>query len=163
MILPFHCNFGALEHSIHTKLRSGVVNLTLPSALCTEFKQKPSEWNCVHQRVESGLQYRNLAHRLTHQMKAQDSKLIWDPDILTGSNRSKHAWVHFSKANLCPDLYPALIIYLSEALQARYVPVQNLLLCIRSCMFNIVGEKVRKQGSSCLCWWKRMEKMMVTN
>lgn len=85
-------------------------------------------------------------------MKAQDSKLIWDPDIVTGSNRSKHTRVHFSKANVCSDLYLALIIDLSEASQARYVQVQNLLLCIRSCTFNIVGEKVRKQGSSCLGW-----------
>lgn len=53
-------------------------------------------------------------------MKVQDSKLIWDPDILNERNRLKHKRVHFSKANVCSDLYLALIIDLSEAAQVRH-------------------------------------------
>lgn len=78
-------------------------------------------------------------------MKAQDSKLIWDPDILTGSNRLKHTRVHFSKANTCSDLCLGLTVSLSGNSQARYVKVQNLLLCVQSCAFYTVGKKVRKQ------------------
>lgn len=76
-------------------------------------------------------------------MKVQDSKLIWDPDMLNESNRLKHTRVHFSKANVCSDLYPALVTDLTEASQARYVQAQNLLLRIWSYTFNPVGEKVR--------------------
>lgn len=78
-------------------------------------------------------------------MKAQDSKLILDPDILTGSNRLKHTRVHFSKANTRSDLCLGLIVDLSGNSQARHVQVQNLLLCVQSCTFFTVGEKVRKQ------------------
>lgn len=77
--------------------------------------------------------------------KAQDSELIWDPDVLTGSNRLRHTRVHFSKANVCSDLCLAVIIDLSEASQGRYVQVQNFLLRIRRCPFSTVGEKLRKQ------------------
>lgn len=86
----------------------------------------------------------NLACRPVHQMKAQDSKIIWDLNILTESNRLKHTRVHFSKANVCSDLYLSLTDP-GEASQARCVQVQNLLVCIQSCTFNRVGEQVRKQ------------------
>lgn len=78
-------------------------------------------------------------------MKVQDPKLIWDPDILNGSNRFEHTKVHFSKANVCSDLYLALIIDLSEAAQVRHGQAQDLFLCIQSFTFNPVGEKVRSQ------------------
>lgn len=140
----FSLQFRCSRASIHTKLRSWVVKPTLSSALGMEFNQKPSEAT-PHQRVKSVFKYRNLAPRLAHQMKAQESKPIWDPNILTGRNRLKNTRAHFSKANMCSDLYLPLIIYLSETSQARYVQVQNLLLCISSCTFDSVGEKVRKQ------------------
>lgn len=56
----------------------------------------------------------------------------------------KHT-AHFSMANMSSDLYLALITDLTETSQARYVQVQNLLLCIWSCTFDSVGGKVRKQ------------------